>query len=394
MRMKNFVALCTVGAEKILGNEIKKLGYTLSGNAPGRVFFSGDDEALYRANLCLQTCDRMYLQAGNFSCEDFDSLFDGVYTIDWQNYFKKNARIVVDKVRVFRSSLNSEHTIQSMVHKAIYKKLGDKWKMQTLPETGAEVCVRVYLEKNVARILIDTSGDALHKRGYRTHGGSAPLRETLAAILLHEMMWRRRTPLADPFCGSGTIATEALLFAHNIAPGFGRKFAFENFAFYNEKQFLEIKKNEAQKIRCDVQVRIHASDIEKSAIENAKINAEHACVIGGRALQMIGSDAKIERPEFEVCDFADLQLHDEDGLFVCNPPYGERLGDENEANALYEKMNVLWEKFPSWKFAVITTHKNFQKHFSHFADELKKLKEGNLDRYVFLYRNRNENLKK
>nr|MCR4789629.1 class I SAM-dependent RNA methyltransferase [Treponemataceae bacterium] len=178
--MNNLVALCAIGAEKILANEIKFLGYKTTGNAPGRVFFTCDDEGLYRTNLCLRTADRIYLQLAVFMAEDFDQLFDGVMSINWQDYLKKDSKIVVDKVRVYKSKLNSEHSIQGMAHKAIYKKLENVWHMSVLPESGAESDVRIYLEQNKVYVLLDLSGEPLHKRGYRTEGGLAPMRETLA----------------------------------------------------------------------------------------------------------------------------------------------------------------------------------------------------------------------
>ena len=192
--MNTLVALCAVGAEKILGNEIKHLGYKLKGNKPGRVFFEGDDDSLFRSNLCLRTADRIFLQMASYNAENFDQLFDGVYSINWQDFLRKDTKVIVDKVRCYKSKLNSEHSIQGMVQKAIYKKLGDRWHMTTLPETGAEANIRVYMDENVALILLDLSGLPLHKRGYRVDGGIAPLRETVASVLLQEMMWRRKTP--------------------------------------------------------------------------------------------------------------------------------------------------------------------------------------------------------
>lgn len=388
--MNTLVALCAVGAEKILGNEIKHLGYKLAGNAPGRVSFYGDDDAFVRANLCLRTADRLYLQTASYPAGDFDALFDGAYNVEWQNYFKKDTRIVVDKVRTYRSKLNSEHSIQGMVHKAIYKKLGEKWHMTTLPETGDESDVRVYIDDNTAFILLDLSGLPLHKRGYRTDGGIAPLRETTACVMLQEMMWRRKTPLHDPFCGSGTIAIEALLYAYNVAPGFGRRFAVETMPFCNQQRAADIRKEEALNIRTDVEVRITGSDIDAAAVARARTNAEHACVMAGRALQLIGKDDKIPRPDFIQSDFNDLTAPYEEGLLLCNPPYGERLGDEAEAEALYRKMGSLWTNFPEWEIGVITSNKKFQECFGHYATLLKDIKAGNLDTCFYMYLGKEE----
>lgn len=383
--MNKLVALCAVGAEKILGNEIKFLGYKLISNAPGRVSFFGDDDSLFRANLCLRTADRIYLQVAEYDAINFDDLYDGAYSVNWQDFFKKDSKIVVDKVRINKSKLNSEHSIQGMVHKAIYKKLGDKWNMQTLPETGERSDIRVYIDENKVILLLDLSGLPLHKRGYRVDGGIAPLRETTAAVMLQKMLWRRKTPLHDPFCGSGTIPIEATLYAFNVAPGFGRRFALENLSIYNEKRALEIRSQEAAKIRTDVEVRITGSDIDTKAIERAQKNAEYACVMAGRALKSIGISAHLPRPDFIQSDFKQLQAPYENGLLLCNPPYGERLGDEEEVSKLYKQMNSLWEDFPNWDIGVITSNPNFQEDFSHKANHIKSLKAGNLDTEFYIY---------
>ena len=383
--MNILVALCAVGAEKILGNEIKHLGYRLISNAPGRVTFEGDDDALFRANLCLRTADRLYLQLAQYKAFGFDDLYDGAYAVNWQDFLRKDSRIVVDKVRVYKSKLNSQNSIQGMVHKAIYAKLGDVWHMQTLPETGEESDIRVYVDDNQVYILLDLSGLPLHKRGYRTDGGVAPLRETTAAVLLQEMMWRRKTPLHDPFCGSGTIAIEATLYAFNVAPGLGRRFALENLPIFNADRADEIRAEEAAKIRTDVEVRITGSDIDARAIERSKQNAEHACVMAGRALKSIGISKHIIRPDFVQADFADLSAPYENGLLLCNPPYGERLGELEEVKELYGNMDSLLKEFPGWDLGVITSCDTFQDNFAHNANKIKNYKAGNLDTYFYIY---------
>lgn len=383
--MNNLVALCAVGAEKILGNEIKFLGYKLQGNAPGRVFFTGDDDALFRTNLCLRTADRIYLELARYHAEDFDQLFDGVYSVQWQDFFKKNSKITVDKVRTYKSKLNSEHAVQGIVQKAIYKKLGDVWGMSSLPESGEESDVRVFITEDDVQICLDLSGLPLHKRGYRTDGGIAPLRETTACVMLQFMLWRRKTPFHDPFCGSGTLPIEACLYAHNVAPGFGRRFALENLPFFNAERAHEIKCAEAEKIRTDVECHITGTDIDPNAVQRARINAEHACVMAGRALQLIGSDMRIERPNFEVADFKDLRAAYENGLIICNPPYGERLGEESQAIELYKSMSPIFTDFSGWKFGFISASKRFQESIGRYASVLKNLKAGNLDTIFYIY---------
>lgn len=383
--MNTLVALCAIGAEKILGNEIKHLGYKLAGNAPGRVSFFGDDDSLFKANLCLRTADRVFLQLASYDAFNFDELFDGAYKINWQDFLKKDSKIVVDKVRSNKSKLNSEHSIQTMVHKAIYSKLGDIWHMASLPETGEQSDIRIYLDENKVLILLDLSGLPLHKRGYRVDGGIAPLRETTAAALLQQTLWRRKTPLHDPFCGSGTIAIEATLYAFNIAPGFGRRFALENLPIYNKESADRIRQEEAEKIRTDVEVRITGSDIDEKAVERAKKNAEYACVMAGRALKSIGISTHIQRPDFIQADFKDLSAPYDEGLILCNPPYGERLGNEEEAAELYQQMDSLWQEFPNWDLGIITSNPDFQKNFNHQANSIKKIKAGNLDTSFYIY---------
>lgn len=383
--MNNLVALCAVGAEKILGNEIKLLGYKLSGNAPGRVFFTGDDDALFRSNLCLRAADRVYLEMNRYHAEDFDQLFDGVYSVNWQDFLKKDSKVTVDKVRAYKSKLNSEHAVQGIIQKAVYKKLGDVWRMSVLPESGEEVDLRVFISEDEVRLCLDLSGLPLHKRGYRTDGGTAPIRETTASVMLQMMLWRRKTPLHDPFCGSGTIPIEACLYAHNVAPGFGRRFALENLPIFNAERAREIKCAEAEKIRTDVECRITGTDIDPSAVQRARLNAEHACVMAGRALQLIGSDARVERPDFEMADFKDLKAPYENGLIICNPPYGERLGEEEQARELYRSMTSLFDDFKGWELGVITSNKKFQECIGHYASILKDLKAGNLDTTFYIY---------
>lgn len=383
--MNTLVALCAIGAEKILGNEIKHLGYKLAGNAPGRVSFFGDDDSLFKANLCLRTADRVFLQLASYDAFNFDELFDGAYKINWQDFLKKDSKIVVDKVRSNKSKLNSEHSIQTMVHKAIYSKLGDIWHMASLPETGEQSDIRIYLDENKVVILLDLSGLPLHKRGYRVDGGIAPLRETTAAALLQQTLWRRKTPLHDPFCGSGTIAIEATLYAFNVAPGFGRRFALENLPIYNKESADRIRQEEAEKIRTDVEVRITGSDIDEKAVERAKKNAEYACVMAGRALKSIGISTHIQRPDFIQADFKDLSAPYDEGLILCNPPYGERLGNEEEAVELYQQMDSLWQEFPNWDLGIITSNPDFQKNFNHQANTIKKIKAGNLDTSFYIY---------
>ncbi len=399
--MMTFVAPCAIGAEKILANELKQLGFSPVGSAVGRVAFtrsvqdgSEDDiadlAAAYRANLWLRTADRVYAQLGSFNAPDFDALFGGTRAIRWEDWFSRDIRVVVDKVRTRASKLSSEHSIQGVTHKAIYERLGEAWRMRTLPETGATATVRVYLENNVASVLLDLSGMPLHRRGYRTAGGEAPIRETLAAILLQLVQWRRKTPLHDAFCGSGTIPIEAVLYAHNVAPGLGRAFAFSDFAPFRAQSVLDRMREErlkaASEIRTDCLVRVTGSDIDEKVLVSARANAERACAIAGRALQEIGSGARIPRPDFAQASYADLEAPYDTGLVLSNPPWGERLADGDAALELYRGMASLKKAFPGWELAFITSHGEFEQAFGYNADKKRALKSGNLDTVFYHFK--------
>jgi putative N6-adenine-specific DNA methylase len=383
--MITLVALCALGAEKILGNEIKRLGYKPISNAPGRVVYTCDENGMFRSNLCLRTADRIYLRVAQFKAEDFDVLFDGIQAINWQDYFTKDSKVTVDKVRTHHSKLNSEHSVQGMVQKAVYKKLGSVWHMEVMPESGVESKIRIYIEQDEVLVLLDLSGTPLNRRGYRKDGGIAPIRETMAATLLQLMTWRRKTPLHDPFCGSGTIAAEAVLYAYDIAPGFGRRFALESLPIFNAANAEEIKRQEAAKIKPDAIVRITGTDIDPSAIENARANVERACVTAGRALQLIGADYRIQRPDFEVSDFADLHAPYDEGMIIANPPYGERLGDAEQADELYKNMASLFVDFPKWEMGFITSHEAFEDSIGKKASKKRILKAGSLETCFYMY---------
>ena len=416
--MITLVAPCAIGAEKILSNELRQLEFTPISTAIGRVVYtmekagarisdnplsldshnpviqdSVDEQelrALYQSNFKLRTADRVYLQLATIPCRDFNDLFEGVRAIRWQDWFKRDVRVVVDKVRIKSSILSSEHSIQSVVHKAMYDCLGKAWGMELLPETGKTATVRVYIENNLASILLDLSGMPLHRRGYRTTGGEAPIRETLAAILLHLMQWRRKTPLHDAFCGSGTIPIEAAMYAHNIAPGLGRNFALEDLLPFTGGSSVKMMEDEraeaASHIVTDCLVRVTGSDISPQAITAAQANAERACVIAGKALQKAGIDARIPRPDFTVSDFKDLAAPYEKGLLLSNPPYGERIGDRGSAKELYSSMHSLFLDFPGWDYGFITNHEEFEVAIGKKATKIRNLKSGNLETRFYIYR--------
>ncbi|QEK07361.1 THUMP domain-containing class I SAM-dependent RNA methyltransferase [Treponema phagedenis] len=396
--MHTFLALCAVGAETILSNELKLSGFKPAAKLPGRVFFTagaGEAEPLmlsmFRANFYLRTADRIYLVLKTFSAENFDDLFEAVFSIDWQDWFFKDSKITIDKARIYKSTLNSEHAVQSVAHKAICEKLCKVWKMRLLPESGTAFALRIYIEKDRAHVCLDLSGEPLHRRGYRLSGGAAPMRETLAATLLHCLMWKRKFPLHDAFCGSGTIPIEATWFAHNIPPGINRSFAFENFACFDKAKsgalIAQEKEKAIRSIKTDCLVRITGSDKDASMVSLAQKNAERACMIAGRALQSVGDDSKIPRPEFVQADFSDLAAPYPEGILLSNPPYGERLDNKEESLLLYQAMTKLPEAFAGWKLGFITDKPEFESIFAKAGFPLKKkeLKGGNLNTCLYIY---------
>ncbi|MEL3906928.1 MAG: class I SAM-dependent RNA methyltransferase [Treponema sp.] len=392
--MSYFLALCAVGAEPILSNELKILHFKPEKRLPGRVFFTSTLKepeilSMMRANFYLRTADRLYLVIKEFDADNFDILFNAAAAIDWQRFFYKDTKLTIDKVRIFKSKLASEHAIQKAVHKAVCSKLCSVWKMSVLPETGKEHRLRIYIEHNHAYLLLDLSGEPLHRRGYRLSGGAAPMRETLAAVLLHCMHWKRKLPLHDAFCGSGTIPIEAAWFAYNIPPGINRTFAFEDFACYQSPKdrqlIVEERRRGAAAIRTDCLVRVSGSDSSPEAVKLAQANAERACMFAGRALQQIGKDNRIPRPEFIQADFTELAAPYPEGVLLSNPPYGDRLGAESEALALYEKMTVIPHAFKDWRLGFITDKPAFADIFLTAGTPLKKkpLKSGNLDTCLY-----------
>jgi putative N6-adenine-specific DNA methylase len=332
----------------------------------------------------------VYLCLFSGPAPDFDALFAAVRGIRWADWFKKDVRVLVDKVRLHKSALTSERAVQGMAHKAIYDSLGAAWGMRSLPETGEAATVRVYIEQNELMVMLDLSGMPLHRRGYRTAGGEAPIRETLAACLLQLSLWRRKTPLHDPFAGSGTIPIEATLYAHNIAPGLGRSFALESltpFMVSEGRRFIEAERaSAAMDIRTDCLVRVTGSDIDPAILISARGNAERACSIAGKALLTIGRKDIVPRPDFTDASFEDLAPPYPQGLLLANPPYGERLGDAESASSLYRSMATLRTSFEGWDMGFITSHAGFERDFGAMASKRKSLKAGNLETVFYHYR--------
>lgn len=394
----SFLALCAVGLESILTNELKILGFTPYDRKAGRVFFHSAEpllQTLFKANYFLRTTDRIFLVIAQKKVKDFDSFFALIHDIEWESFFKKHARIIIDKVSSFRSLLASEHTLQSVGYKSICTRLCSKWNVLRLNESGKAHIVRLYLENDELFVCLDTSGEPLYKRSYRLSGGLAPLRETVAASLLQFMQWKRKYPLHDGFAGSGTIPIEASLYAYNIPPGINRSFAFEDFNCFGTEttKMIEdcLKEKAVKDVRLDCKVRISASDIDSSAVSLCEANYERAAVVIGRALNEYGRNEHIPRLEFYSSDFKDLQMQYDEGMIISNPPYGKRLGEKEAVLELYVDIARKMRELKGWKMGFLSTQDEFTQIFHKENKSLNikahPIKMGNMQMHFYIASN-------
>ena len=381
------IALCPGGAEKVVSGELKKLDLATLDTGFGRVRFDADAEGLYRALVGLRAADRVLLEAGAFRAANFDELFDGTSAIPWEKLAGARLGVKVAKARSIRSRLSAETSIQAVAHKAIAQRLCKAHSLARLPETeeAAEVWVRV--EKDEARLLLDLSGEPLFKRGYRKKGGAAPLRETVAAALLLLSGWKRKYPLHDPFCGSGTILAEALMYAWDMAPGLGRDFAISRLPFANRALEEKVRDEFRANVNFERTIRIAGGDSDGEAVKLAKATLESVAALAGTAgalPEIRREGAEDARPLFEVAD-GERGAGDPAGFVVTNPPYGKRLGDRAGAQKTYAEMSALAKPFRGWKLAVICDHTGFESFFGRKADSCREISCGPDPSYFFQY---------
>jgi putative N6-adenine-specific DNA methylase len=382
----SLTTLCAVGAEKVVSNELRKLpNMKIIEGGFGKVRFQTDLEGLYTSLMALRVADRALLEAGCFTADNFDSLFEGVKSIPWEDFVPRDMGLHIAKVRSRGSVLKSEVSVQAVVHKAAAERLCEKRRLTHLPETK-NVEIRVHIEKNQVFVLLDLSGEPLFKRGYRLEGGAAPLRETTAAAIILMSLWRRKFPLFDPFCGSGTIAIEAALYAWNAAPGLGRDFAVSRLPFADAAAENRARETLSAKIDFNHTVAIYGTDSNKDAVEAAKANLKRAYEIAlGRKLSGGMREELPFLPRFAVSPLgANLPIEDE-GYLIANPPYGRRLGEKADAEALYGQIGALCRKLPQWKTCVITDHAGFESFFGRRADSCKEITNGAIESYFFQF---------
>ncbi len=372
MKMMELIAPCHFGLEAVLKREIIDLGYDVSDVEDGRVTFLGDAEAICRANIFLRTAERILLKVGSFQAESFDELFEKTRALPWENYIPKNGKFWVTKAASVKSKLFSPSDIQSIMKKAMVRRLQEYYGISWFEENGASYPVRVFLKKDIVTVGIDTSGVSLHKRGYREVAGKAPITETLAASLIMLTPWRKDRILVDPFCGSGTFPIEAAMMAANIAPGMNREFTAEKWTNLIPKKIWYDAIEEANDLVDDqIELDIQGYDLDGSVVKIARRNAREA-----------GVDHLIH---FQERDVKDLSHPKKYGFIITNPPYGERLEDKSSLPALYKAFGDSYRSLDSWSTYMITSYDEAEKYFGRKADKNRKIYNGMLKTYFYQF---------
>jgi putative N6-adenine-specific DNA methylase len=361
MSTYTLIATAAMGLEAIVAREVKDLGYECQVEN-GKVIFKGDETAIARANMWLRTADRIKILVGEFKAYSFDELFENTKKLPWESYLPEDAEFPVQGKSV-KSKLYSVPDCQAIVKKAIVERLRKAYKRTSwLEETGPLYKIEVALHKDTASITLDTSGQGLHKRGYRIGQGEAPLKETLAAALIKLTTWNPDRPFLDPFCGSGTIPIEAALIGQNIAPGFNREFLSENWSFISGDIWDKTRMEAEDLANYDQPLEIFGTDIDHRMINVSKENALEA-----------GLGDLVKFKQMQVRDFVtDLEY----GVVVGNPPYGERLGERPEVEKMYKEMGQAFEKLDTWSVYMLTSHEEFEQFYGKSATKKRKLFNG------------------
>ncbi|MCR5482172.1 MAG: class I SAM-dependent RNA methyltransferase [Clostridia bacterium] len=368
------IATATFGLEAVVKREIEHLGYKILKSEDAKITFLGDERAIVRSNLWLRCADRVLLKMGEFTALEFEDLFQQTKALAWEEWIPIDGKFTVNATSV-KSKLHSVPACQSIVKKAIVEKLRETYAVETFEETGAEYTVKATILKDRVTITIDTSGAGLHKRGYRVRDVAAPVKETLAAAMVQLSFWRSGRLMLDPCCGSGTIAIEAAMAGRNIAPGLSRKFASEGWEAVPQTLWKEERKAAFEAIDYDAEVRIEASDIDKRAVEAARENAIEA-----------GVDDCIT---FRIDDVANYKVRENSGIIIMNPPYGERIGEKDQIEAIYAAIARICKEDPTWSLFLITTDKDFEKKaMGRPADRRRKLYNGRLETCYYQYHGR------
>jgi len=371
--LPTYTAICISGLEAVLSRELEHLGLPVTERENGRVSFVSDIRGAAIALVGLRTAERVMIRLARFKTADFDQLFTTIRDLPWEEFCRKNDQVQIAKVRLRNSELAAQTSVQAVAHKAVYERLGSILGLARLTETGPKREVRLYLENNVCTVGLDLSGENLSRRGYRLKSKEAPLRETIAAALVLLSAWRRKHPLLDLFCGSGTIPIEAALFAMNKAPGMQRKFGLETMPCCPPEVFSSVRDEAQKNIRQDVRVRIRGLDHDPEVINMAKENAGRAGV----------SDLV----DFRAGKMEEARPEDSDpGFILSNPPYGKRLQTKDDALAVWTKMAGIRKRFSGWAYGFIVNDHKFPELFGARPDRAWKFAGGAENLLYYFYR--------
>ena len=372
MNTYELIAPCHFGLESVLKKEIYELGYEIISVEDGKVTFEGDAEAICRANINLRTAERVLLKVGQFNAVTFTELFDQTKELPWEEFIPADGKFWVTKANSVNSKLFSSSDIQSIVKKAIVERLKLKYRINWFKEDGESYPIRVTILKDVVTIALDTTGNSLHKRGYRPEAGKAPISECLAAALIKLTPWNRDRILIDPLCGSGTFPIEAAMIAANIAPGLNRDFTAESWSgIIPKKEWYEAVTEANDMVNTNIETDIQGYDLDGDVIKIARRNAENAGVAN-----LI---------HFQQRDVAKLSHPKKYGFIITNPPYGERLEDKKDLPALYKTFGESFKNLDSWSAYMITSYEDAERYFGRKADRNRKIYNGMLKTYFYQF---------
>lgn len=372
MERFELIAPCHFGLEAVMKREILDLGYEVSQVEDGRVTFIGDAEAVCRANIFLRTTERILLKVGSFKAETFEELFQGTRAIPWEQYIPRDGKFWVAKASSIKSRLFSPSDIQSIMKKAMVERMKGAYGITWFPEDGTSYPLRVFLYKDVVTVAMDTSGDSLHKRGYRTLTSKAPITETLAAALLMLTPWKPDRILVDPFCGSGTFPIEAAMMAANMAPGMNREFLAEDWKnLIPKKCWYEAMDEANDLVKNDISVDIQGYDIDGEIVRAARANAAAA-----------GVDHLIHFQQRPVSQLSHPKKY---GFLITNPPYGERIEDKKNLPELYKTIGERFAALDSWSAYIITAYEDTERYFGRKADKNRKIYNGMMKTYFYQF---------
>ncbi len=366
------MAPCHFGLEAVLKKEIIDLGYEIISVEDGRVTFEGDAEAICRANVFLRTAERIMVQVGRFKAFTYDELFEGIKALEWERFIPKDGKFWVTKASSIKSKLFSPSDIQRIAKKAMVERLKERYGVTWFEENGAEYPIRIFMFKDEAIIGLDTTGESLHKRGYRKLSSKAPISETLAAALLMLTPWRKDRILVDPFCGSGTFPIEAAMIAANMAPGMNREFLSETWQnVITKKLWYETLDEANDLVNTDIETDIQGYDLDGDMVKIARQNASLAGV--GNLIH------------FQQRDVKDLSHNKKYGFLITNPPYGERLEEKADLPQLYTIIGERFRGLEDWSAYIITSYEDTEKYMRRKADKNRKIYNGMIKTYYYQF---------